>query len=271
MVCPALGGSETGAWTGEDLRGETACLRMEKVTITAPCPIQAGPQPCDSLAEAYAQFMLDAGPGTSGLLPSASMSSSLPFLAWCSDTGAEGIEGVLPAHVRSYIAQRREQGLVDASLRVGLPRPARLLLVLRRMKSLIDRSPMDKVTKLRREQRIPQALDCAGVTRLLQACDHVRDQALVLVLVDTGCRASELLGKRFHGAKELDPMLLSSEAAKVAENVHQFLSSLPNASLCVTLEIEADLPDGVPEHNLRTILENARTLGFSSFEFEDVD
>ncbi len=66
-------------------------------------------------------------------------------------------------------------------------------------------------------------------------------------------------GKRFHGAKELDPMLLSSEAAKVAENVLQFLSSLPNASLCVTLEIEADLPDGVPEHNLRTILENART------------
>ena len=66
-------------------------------------------------------------------------------------------------------------------------------------------------------------------------------------------------------------MLLSSEAAKVAENVLQFLSSLPNASLCVTLEIEADLPDGVPEHNLRTILENARTLGFSSFGFEDVD
>ncbi len=84
-------------------------------------------------------------------------------------------------------------------------------------------------------------------------------------------RPPERRGKRFHGAKELDPMLLSSEAAKVAENVLQFLSSLPNASLCVTLEIEADLPDGVPEHNLRTILENARTLGFSSFEFEDVD
>ncbi len=217
MVCPALGGSETGAWTGEDLRGETACLRMEKVTITAPCPIQAGPQPCDSLAEAYAQFMLDAGPGTSGLLPSASMSSSLPFLAWCSDTGAEGIEGVLPAHVRSYIAQRREQGLVDASLRVGLPRPARLLLVLRRMKSLIDRSPMDKVTKLRREQRIPQALDCAGVTRLLQACDHVRDQALVLVLVDTGCRASELLGMEGRDV-DLDRMLVHIRHTKARKD-----------------------------------------------------
>lgn len=214
---PGVGGSETGAWTGEDLRGETACLRMEKVTITAPCPIQAGPQPHDSLAEAYAQFMLDrrarnVRPATLRFYEQ----QLLPFLAWCSDTGAEGIEGVLPAHVRGYIAQRREQGLADASL-VSAYRALHAFFSFCAAEELIDRSPMDKVTKPRCEQRIPQALDCAGVTRLLQACDHVRDQALVLVLVDTGCRASELLGMEGRDV-DLDRMLVHIRHTKARKD-----------------------------------------------------
>ena len=64
-------------------------------------------------------------------------------------------------------------------------------------------------------------------------------------------------------------MVLGSDAAKVAEHVLQYLSSLPNASVRVTLEIQADLNDGVPEHNMRTVLENARTLKFTSAEFEE--
>ena len=36
----------------------------------------------------------------------------------------------------------------------------------------------------------------------------------------------------------------------------------------VTLEIEVDVPGGVPESVVRTTIENSRTLKFSSYGFE---
>ncbi len=174
---------------GEDVRGGgTTCLRMQRASITAPGPINPGQQLHDSLAEACAQFVLDRR--ASNVRPATLRfyeQQLLPFLAWCSDTGAEGIERVAPAHVRSYIAQRCEQGLADASL-VSAYRALHASFSFWVGEELIDRSPMDNVTKPRCEQRIPQALDRAGVKRLLRACR----QALTLVLVDAGCWASSL-------------------------------------------------------------------------------
>ena len=36
----------------------------------------------------------------------------------------------------------------------------------------------------------------------------------------------------------------------------------------VTLEIEADMPTGAPDHVVRTVTENSRTLKFDSHGFE---
>jgi hypothetical protein len=46
------------------------------------------------------------------------------------------------------------------------------------------------------------------------------------------------------------------------------LEGLVNASVKVILEIEADIPEGVPEQVVRTVTENSRTLKFKSHEFE---
>ena len=40
------------------------------------------------------------------------------------------------------------------------------------------------------------------------------------------------------------------------------------ANVRVTLEIEADVPDGVPDNVVRTVTENGRALKFSSQGFE---
>jgi hypothetical protein len=36
----------------------------------------------------------------------------------------------------------------------------------------------------------------------------------------------------------------------------------------VTVEIEAEIPNGVPDNVVRTVTENSRTLGFTSQGFE---
>jgi hypothetical protein len=43
---------------------------------------------------------------------------------------------------------------------------------------------------------------------------------------------------------------------------------LVGAKVTVTLEIEAEMPSGAPDHVVRTVMENGRTLRFSSQGFE---
>jgi hypothetical protein len=50
--------------------------------------------------------------------------------------------------------------------------------------------------------------------------------------------------------------------------VVQHLSSLLGAEVTITLEITAQIPEGTPDHVVRTVSENARTLNFNGFGFE---
>jgi hypothetical protein len=46
------------------------------------------------------------------------------------------------------------------------------------------------------------------------------------------------------------------------------LSSLVGSKVTVTLELEVEIPTGAPDHVVRTVTENARTLKFTSHGFE---
>ena len=53
-----------------------------------------------------------------------------------------------------------------------------------------------------------------------------------------------------------------------AEEVVAHLAGLVGASVKVTLEIEANVPEGAPDNVVRTVTENSRTLKFSAHGFE---
>lgn len=44
---------------------------------------------------------------------------------------------------------------------------------------------------------------------------------------------------------------------------------LVGAKVVITLDIQVTLPDGAPAHIVRTVTENARTLGFTQAGFEE--
>ncbi len=74
--------------------------------------------------------------------------------------------------------------------------------------------------------------------------------------------------KRFHGTANLDATRVGRDASKIAEEVIAHLSGIVGARVNVTIEIEAELPDGVPDNIVRTVTENSRTLKFTSQGFE---
>jgi predicted AAA+ superfamily ATPase len=75
--------------------------------------------------------------------------------------------------------------------------------------------------------------------------------------------------RRFHGAVKLDPVRIGRDAGRVAEEVVQHLSGLVDSTVEVTLEIQANIPDGVSEKTVRDVSENCRTLKFGSYGFEE--
>jgi hypothetical protein len=74
--------------------------------------------------------------------------------------------------------------------------------------------------------------------------------------------------KRYHGTVSLDPTRAGRDAGRIAEEVIAHLAGLPGAQVTVTLEIEAEIPAGAPDHVVRAVTENSRTLRFASHGFE---
>ena len=74
--------------------------------------------------------------------------------------------------------------------------------------------------------------------------------------------------KRFHGTATLDAERVGRDASRIADEVIAHLSGLVGAKVTVTLEIEAEVPAGAPDHVVRTVTENSRTLKFTSQGFE---
>jgi hypothetical protein len=74
---------------------------------------------------------------------------------------------------------------------------------------------------------------------------------------------------RFHGSVGLSAIRISRDAGQIADEVIQRLTKLPGANVEVTIEIQAEIPEGAPDNVVRTVSENCRELKFRSFDFEE--
>jgi len=77
------------------------------------------------------------------------------------------------------------------------------------------------------------------------------------------------LPRRFFGTVEINPDRTGRDMGQVTEEVLQHLTTLPGGKVKVTVEIEADIPDGVPDDVQRVITENCQTLRFKTHGFEE--
>jgi len=75
--------------------------------------------------------------------------------------------------------------------------------------------------------------------------------------------------RRYTGVVELDVRRLTRDADQIAAEIVEHLAELPRARVRVRLDIEAEVPDGIPFDVARVILENARTLKFTTSSLDD--
>lgn len=82
-------------------------------------------------------------------------------------------------------------------------------------------------------------------------------------------RLSNSEKKRFYGSVELNAIRIIPDTSQIANEVLQHLTSLIGANVKVTLEINVEVPEALPDHIIRTVTENCRTLKFKSHGFEE--
>ncbi|HXH90535.1 MAG TPA: Swt1 family HEPN domain-containing protein [Thermoanaerobaculia bacterium] len=74
---------------------------------------------------------------------------------------------------------------------------------------------------------------------------------------------------RFWANLDVDALRMPREAGQIAEAVVAHLNGLVGAKVRISVEIEARVPDGIPDSVQRTVSENCRTLKIDAFGFEE--
>ena len=77
------------------------------------------------------------------------------------------------------------------------------------------------------------------------------------------------LPRRFFGTVEVNPDRAGRDMGQVAEEVLQHLTTLPGGKVKVTVEIDAEVPEGVSNDVQHVVNENCQTLRFKSHGFEE--
>jgi predicted AAA+ superfamily ATPase len=185
-----------------------------------------------------------------------------------------------------YLPRLRDPDVVSASVQDGVG------LLLWRQESFAFADGYDEATSryrgLRGGQRVDVFHDTGGglVVRPEVAAKQLElDQAAVVTRTDgKSPKPGELADatptdpgvgppapkkpRRYHGSVTLDAGRVGRDAGRVAEEVIAHLAGLVGSSVTVTLEISAEVAEGVPENVVRTVTENGRALKFSSQGFE---
>ena len=74
---------------------------------------------------------------------------------------------------------------------------------------------------------------------------------------------------RFFGTVRLDPERFGRDINRLYQEVIQHLAAPEGVDLEITVEITASKKDGFPDDKTRIVSENARTLKFDQYGFED--
>lgn len=117
------------------------------------------------------------------------------FLRYCDEQQAKTLPDLTPVLIRSFLAglqQRQKQGEISSAYVHSFARAIRTFCYFLVREELLDVSPFAKVKMPRLEKKVLPALTSEEVKAILRACEYERDKALVLFLLDSGVRASEL-------------------------------------------------------------------------------
>lgn len=75
--------------------------------------------------------------------------------------------------------------------------------------------------------------------------------------------------RRYYATADLDPLRIASGAAQIDDEILRSLAALPGARVSVSLEIDVDVPNAIPDDVIRAVRMNSEILKLRIFDFEE--
>ena len=118
--------------------------------------------------------------------------SLILFLSFCRRSGKHQIELVDRQDLEAFVEHEQDRGLKLNTVRTRLCCVYAFIRFLIR-KKVLDYELLERKIRLKLPDRLPRAMEAEHVKRLLSVIDHIRDRALIMLLLRTGMRIGELL------------------------------------------------------------------------------
>jgi len=112
------------------------------------------------------------------------------FHAYAADAGLVNLEQVTTQTLRAYLVGLHDRGLRPASIR-SVGRELKIWLNFCVAEGLITANPAHRVRLPKRDRPKPNAFTVDEVKQIIRTARTRRDRAIVLCLLDTGCRVGE--------------------------------------------------------------------------------
>jgi len=114
------------------------------------------------------------------------------LVVWLTAHNITTLAAVKAAHLRAYLVDLQDRGLADRT-RHHHASAARTFFNFAVAEELLTTSPMQRLKMPRLAKKLLTPFSADEVRALLDACYTDRDKAIILVLLDTGLRASEFV------------------------------------------------------------------------------
>lgn len=119
----------------------------------------------------------------------------LLFLGMVKNNGKSSLSDVTRGDVEVFVEREQDRGLKVTTIRV------RLVCVYAFFRYLVEEGisapeVIGKKIRLQLPERLPRAMDTDDLQKFLSVIDHIRDRAMIMILLRTGMRIGELLNTR---------------------------------------------------------------------------
>ena len=119
----------------------------------------------------------------------------LLFLGMIRSKGKGSLRDITKGDVEAFVEREQDRGLKITTIRV------RLVCIYAFLRYLVEEGVIapeviGRKIRLRLPERLPRAMDADDLRKFLSVIDHIRDQAMIMILLRTGIRIGELLNTR---------------------------------------------------------------------------
>ena len=117
------------------------------------------------------------------------------FLSFLGDSGKASLEQITRQDIEAFVEHELDRGLKILTVQTRLTSVYAFLRFLHE-RGIVEAELLVRKIRLRLPAPLPKAINPDDVKRLLSVVDHVRNRAMILVLLRTGMRIGELLDIR---------------------------------------------------------------------------